>query len=499
MISDGHMASQITAEPITARIEAVQPALRRSRMSWAARAFLVDVLMLALGGLVVQAFSITTSSTASHVVWYSVFAVLSLVFLGLRGAYHPRLRLQIMDEFRVIVASTAVAAMTTITIRILATDDTRTASETVKQWVFATAFLAAGALVLVYTEKRARRQADAGLRTLIIGAGKVGQLAAKRLLEQPEFGLKPIGYLDKEPLSGNGSAIVDLPILGASWDLVDVLRSNRVDHVVVTFSTAPHNVLLRIVKQCQEYGVAVSMVPRLFEKMTDRLTVERLGGLPLVSMEWTDPKGWQFAVKYFVDRVVALVVLLLLLPLLLVIAGVTYLTVGHPILFGQTRVGRDGRRFEMLKFRTMTGTPEAAGEADAGWAAIQLDDEPPEVDEGVERTDRRTPFGRFLRKASLDELPQLWNVVRGDMSLVGPRPERFAYVEQFEQGVYRYDERHRVKAGITGWAQVHGLRGQTSLADRVEWDNYYIENWSLWLDLKIVFMTVSAVFTSREA
>jgi lipopolysaccharide/colanic/teichoic acid biosynthesis glycosyltransferase len=162
----------------------------------------------------------------------------------------------------------------------------------------------------------------------------------------------------------------------------------------------------------------------------------------------------------------------------------TMLSVGRPVFFRQPRVGRDGRRFEMLKFRSMRTVSEP----------VVLPDLPANTAPGgIEGDDRRTEFGAFLRRTSLDELPQLLNVVRGEMSLIGPRPERPDFVSLFERNVPRYGDRHRVKSGITGWAQVHGLRGKTSLSDRVEWDNFYIENWSLWLDIKILLMTVLAV------
>jgi lipopolysaccharide/colanic/teichoic acid biosynthesis glycosyltransferase len=171
-------------------------------------------------------------------------------------------------------------------------------------------------------------------------------------------------------------------------------------------------------------------------------------------------------------------------------------TTGRPIFFRQPRVGRDGHVFDMLKFRTMRGTPELGGELDAHWASIAVGDgnggaEPATGD------DRRTRLGRVLRRLSIDELPQLWNVLRGDMSLVGPRPERVHYVELFEEAIYRYPDRHRVKSGLTGWAQVNGLRGETSLADRIEWDNFYIENWSPWLDVKIILKTLPALLAGR--
>jgi lipopolysaccharide/colanic/teichoic acid biosynthesis glycosyltransferase len=188
------------------------------------------------------------------------------------------------------------------------------------------------------------------------------------------------------------------------------------------------------------------------------------------------------------DRVAAAFMLIVLAPLLLTIALGVKLSSPGPILFRQRRVGRDGQDFDLLKFRSMR-LPDAKAD---------FQPRPGAAPGGVEGADRRTPLGRFIRRTSLDELPQLVNVLRGAMSLVGPRPERPEFVSLFRQDVERYADRHRVKSGITGWAQVNGYRGQTSLADRVEWDNFYIENWSLWLDFKIVLLTVDAVVRSRE-
>jgi lipopolysaccharide/colanic/teichoic acid biosynthesis glycosyltransferase len=204
-----------------------------------------------------------------------------------------------------------------------------------------------------------------------------------------------------------------------------------------------------------------------------------------------------FAAKYALDRVFAGVSLVLLAPVLGLVALAVLVSMGRPLFFRQQRVGRDGTIFEMLKFRTMRGLPEQAGEADAQWAAQALGLGDTDVPFSPAADDRRTPLGAFLRRLSIDELPQLWNVLRGEMSLVGPRPERAHYVERFEQAVYRYPDRHRVKSGLTGWAQIHGLRGETSLKDRVEWDNFYIENWSPWLDVKILLRTVPALIGRR--
>ena len=275
-------------------------------------------------------------------------------------------------------------------------------------------------------------------------------------------------------------------MLGASWDFEQVVREYGVGQVIITFSTAPNDVLLRMLKRCEDLGVGVSLVPRLFEKMTDRLTIDHLGGLPLLTAHPRNPKGWQFAVKYAFDRVAALLMLIVMLPLLLVAAVGVYLSLGKPMFFRQLRVGRDGRTFEVLKFRSMRHEedPRANGESSD--------------------SERLTRFGSILRSLSIDEIPQLINVLKGEMSLIGPRPERPELVEIFEQNIYRYQDRHRVKSGITGWAQIHGLgRGDDrfaagSLSDRVEWDNYYIENWSLWLDMKIVLRTFRAAVDFKQ-
>ena len=247
--------------------------------------------------------------------------------------------------------------------------------------------------------------------TLIIGAGKIGHLVANRLLEHPEFGLRPIGFLDKEPLDHAESPV---PILGASWDLEQVIEEHGVDHVVVAFSTAPSDVLLRQMKRCEEAGIGISLVPRLYEYMTDRATIEHIGGLPLVSPRRIRAQGWQFTVKYAVDRAVAATLLVLLSPLLAILAVGVALSVGWPVLFRQTRVGLGGREFDL---QVQDDDAHADGStADHGRA----DDE---CRAGGRRgSDRRTRFGSIIRRLSLDELPQLINVLKGDMSLSGRGP-----------------------------------------------------------------------------
>jgi exopolysaccharide biosynthesis polyprenyl glycosylphosphotransferase len=463
----------------------------RPGRSWAVARFSLDTAMLITAGVAATLGSSAVHVPAPSAFWLAVFSALVLGFSAARGMYGARLHYELLEDLRVVLIATSLAAMAVLSLRELISAPPDLSAQVIRTWAFATAYVAAGRIALQWSRAQAYRHGESVRPTLIIGAGKVGRLAAKRLLAHPELGLKPIGFLDKDPMAAEDDSL-PLPVLGASWDLDRVASQYKVEQVIVTFSRAPHEVMLRLVRRCEELGVHVAFVPRLFETVTSRLTVEHLGGLPLISARPVNPKGIQFAIKYAADRVVAGALLLLALPVMVPAALAILLSLGRPLFFRQVRVGRDGRTFAMLKLRTM----RPASEAEVTAQAMEL---PPDTAPGgVEGGDRRTRLGRFLRRASIDELPQLLNVLKGEMSLIGPRPERPEFVGLFEQSVYRYSDRHRVKSGITGWAQVHGLRGKTSLSDRVEWDNYYIENWSLWLDLKVLLLTVRAVAHSPK-
>jgi exopolysaccharide biosynthesis polyprenyl glycosylphosphotransferase len=454
----------------------------RPYASWARGALLLDAVMLLVAAVATQLGSSVAGVTPMPTAWLFAYAALVLLALHSRRMYSWHLRLQALDDVRDVLTATVLAVMALLTLRILLPGDVEyLAGQSIRLWAFSAFYLSAGRMALDWAQVTGRREGEIAKPTLIVGAGRVGRLAARRLQEHPEFGLRPVGFLDKEPLDTSG---LPVPVLGASWDLERLVEQHGIEHLVITFSTAPSEVLLREIKRCEELGVGVSLVPRLFESVTERLEVEHIGGLPLLSTRRTDPRGWQFGVKYALDRIVALVVLVLASPVFAAAAVGTLLSVGRPVFFRQPRIGRDGRRFEMLKFRSMRAVSEP----------MVLPDLPADTAPGgIEGDDRRTPFGAFLRRTSVDELPQLLNVLKGEMSLIGPRPERPDFVRLFERNIPRYGDRHRVKSGITGWAQVHGLSGKTSLSDRVEWDNYYIENWSLWLDVKILLMTVLAV------
>jgi exopolysaccharide biosynthesis polyprenyl glycosylphosphotransferase len=477
-----------TAELTRRRVEASVQRRRRARQ--ARFTYRTADAALLLASSMTAVLAAPAPNTLANFTWAAGYALLTLAILEGRGFYGFRLQDTPVDTVARIFAATSIAAMTLTFVRALLTDDPLLTGQSLRLWAFALVFLGAGRVGITLDRRRALRRGEAGFNTLIIGSGSVGHLIARRLRERPEFGLRPIGFLDKDPLIDETADGEGPPVLGASWDLEQVVQRYDVEQVVVTFSTAPHAVLLGMIRRCRELGVEVVVVPRLFEEVSNRVEVEHLGGVPLLRAATVDPRGWQFAIKYTVDRVVAAIALLAAAPLFAALALAVRISSPGPVFYRQRRVGLDGREFDMLKFRSMRMAPPNAEQFVPGDGLAPG---------GVEGDDRRTRVGEIMRRLSLDELPQLVNVLRGDMALVGPRPERTRFARAFEERVYRYGDRHRVKSGLTGWAQVQGLRGQTSLTDRVEWDNYYIENWSLLLDLKIILMTVPALLGRHDA
>ncbi len=331
-----------------------------------------------------------------------------------------------------------------------------------------------------------------------MGAGIIGAQVARRLEHHPEYGLAPVGFLDDDPRSIAEVGGREMPVLGTVEDLDETVEKLGIRNLIVAFSSVADARVSRLIQRCQELGIEVSVVPRMFDTINNRVGYDTVGGLPLMSFTTVNPRGVQFALKHAFDRVFALVLLVVLSPVILATALAVRVSSSGPVLFCQRRIGRDGKVFDLYKFRSMyLDGPQAELSGDDVTALEFLlgGDTAPG---GVEGADRRTPIGRFLRRSSLDELPQLLNVLRGEMSLIGPRPERPEFVELFKQDIVRYGDRHRVKSGITGWAQVHGLRGQTSLVERVEWDNYYIAHGSLGLDLKILALTFLALLRKAE-
>jgi exopolysaccharide biosynthesis polyprenyl glycosylphosphotransferase len=423
---------------------------------------------------------------------------LVMLLLYLRGLYRSRLRVLILDGLVPVISAVSVAAMAVAMLGLFA-NGKMPQGTWVRAWLFGLVAVGAGRVGLSVAQRWARSRRLVGKPVLIMGAGVVGAQIARRLENHPEYGLIPIGFVDEEPRSIAEVGGRDVPVLGTVDDLDETVLNTGVRNLIVAFSSMTDARVSRLIQQCQELGMEVSVVPRMFDTINQRVGYDTVGGLPLMSFTSIDPRGFQFAIKYAFDRVFAFILIVLLSPLLLSIALAVRLSSPGPILFSQRRVGRDGKPFNVFKFRSMTmqsGAPVSDEGADEKALEFLLGGDT--APGGVEGADRRTAVGAFLRRTSLDELPQLLNVLFGEMSMIGPRPERPEFVKLFRQDIVRYGDRHRVKSGITGWAQVHGLRGQTSLAERVEWDNYYIAHWSLGLDAKILMLTIVALFRHAE-
>jgi exopolysaccharide biosynthesis polyprenyl glycosylphosphotransferase len=463
---------------------------------WVAMLVVCDftMLMLALAAALIGAEAANIETNGAAVVW--LFPPLVVALLAVRGLYRHRITLRILDEAGHVVGACSVAAMIIIALTGITTSAASHVELVARTWFFGMVYVGGGRLVLGLAQRRARVDGVVGTRTLILGAGRIGALVERRLADRPELGLRPVGYVDAHPPGETQAISRRLPVLGGPADLERIAAETEAKHVVLAFlsSRGSDATLVPIVRKCEELGLEVSLVPRLFESMNVRVGLEHIGGMPLFRMRSVRPKGWEFAIKHALDRALAAIMILFLSPLLIALTLAVKLSSPGPVFFRQRRVGRDGRDFDLLKFRSMRIAEDPALDPDRA-VALPADTAPGGVEGGV---DRRTPIGRLIRRTSLDELPQLLNVVRGEMSIVGPRPERPEYAALFEQQIARYDDRQRVKAGITGWAQVHGLRGQTSLSDRIEWDNYYIENWSLRLDAKILIMTIATVLKPAE-
>ena len=328
-----------------------------------------------------------------------------------------------------------------------------------------------------------RWRAGIGLkRILIAGSGDLGRLVADRILQHRELGYQVIGFVD-DRAGGDHIGYRGLPLLGTLGEVGEITQRERIDHLYVALPLDEHAKLLDLMEIASREFIDVKVVPDLLQFIALRARLEDLDGLPIINVNDVPLQGFNSWLKRISDIVLSFATLVVLsIPLLIIAALVKWTSPGR-VFYKQERMGLDGKAFSVYKFRSMY--IDAEDDSGPVWAR---DDDP-----------RATPVGRWLRRFDLDELPQFWNVLKGDMSIVGPRPERPFFVEQFKHRIPQYMLRHKVKAGITGWAQVNGWRGNTSLEKRIEYDLYYIENWSVSLDIKIMWLTVVRGVFHRDA
>ena len=336
--------------------------------------------------------------------------------------------------------------------------------------------------VIGVTLARIRRSGGNLQRVLVVGAGDLGRKVVDRLQLHKEYGFLVVGFLDDDP-GRQQRDIQGVPVLGTTEDLEKIITHERVDQVMIALPLEAHYRTVKLVRRAGQLLVDIKVVPDVLQYYVMRAGIEDLDGLPLINLTRIPLQGWNQIVKRAFDIFGSAMLLLVTSWLFPIIAWLIKREDAGPVFFSQVRTGLDGRSFRLFKFRSMRA--DAEGDGEAHWTRS--------------RDSRVTPIGDFLRRTNLDELPQLYNVLIGDMSLVGPRPEQPKFVERFRNRYPTYNARHRVRSGLTGWAQVNGLRGDTSIRQRVTHDLYYIENWSLGLDIKILWRTFRVALHDARA
>ena len=338
---------------------------------------------------------------------------------------------------------------------------------------FSLVWLFLGRLVLYRFRQAIHAQGVGVNRAAIVGYEARVEKFISTLKARPNSGYKLIGVIDG-PANADGS---HLQHLGESQDILELVQTHRLDTLFITSPAVSNDTILQILHTCEGVPVQINMLPELSEFISSGTAITFFDDIPILRLRETPMQGMQGILKRLIDIVCSMSAVILLSPLMLAIAVSIRLTSPGKAIFRQERVGRAGKRFHIYKFRSM----RADAEEKVGHVWAKSDDP------------RQTSLGKFLRRWSLDELPQFFNVLKGDMSLVGPRPEMSGLIDTFRESIPHYLARQRVKSGMTGWAQVNGLRGNTSLEERVSYDRYYIENWSLGLDIKIILKTLWAI------
>jgi Undecaprenyl-phosphate glucose phosphotransferase len=347
-------------------------------------------------------------------------------------------------------------------------------------WGLSIVLITIGRIVHADIRFRLRRRGWGCDRLLIVGTGDVGRMVYQKIQSNPGLGYAVSGFVTTD--GSEGEVPLGAEILGHASELAPLIDKHDVDEVIIALPDATHQDILMLLSECERGQVTIKVFPDVFQIMASPVGIGDLGGLPLVTVRDIALRGWRRFAKRLMDIVGAALGLVVLSPLMMFVAVLVKLDSPGPVFYVQDRMGLDAKPFKMLKFRSMQKNAEADG---PGWT---VEDDP-----------RVTRLGGIIRQINVDELPQLINVLLGQMSLVGPRPERPVYVNQFRRSIPRYMDRHWEKAGLTGWAQVNGLRGDTSIAERTKYDLWYIENWSLLLDVKILLRTVFNVFESSNA
>jgi exopolysaccharide biosynthesis polyprenyl glycosylphosphotransferase len=433
----------------------------------------------------------------SYLVVLPVFIAVHLAIFYLQGFYKSRLRRTTLDDFFFISLNALLTVL--VFIALLSVIKTYSRGRAAifglpiiePSRVFLGVYFIGVILMISFLRHQIyylmKRRYARGLNlqnVLIVGAGDMGVAVAQKLHRYKDLGFVVKGFLDDERSVGEEIQIDGgIQVLGRIEEIGPAIEAQNIQEVYVALDLNNYAKILRTIQVVNKYPVNVRVIPDLFQLLTLKANVQDLDGFPVISIDEVPLRGFRRFFKRVFDFVVSAIGLLILSPFFLVFSVMIKLTSKGPVFYHQARVGVDGKHFTIHKFRTMI----CDAEKESGPVMCRTDDP------------RITKIGRFLRKYSIDEFPQLVNVFRGQMSLVGPRPERPEFVKEFTERIPKYMLRHKVKSGITGWAQVHGLRQDTSMEKRLEHDFYYIQNWSFSLDLKILWMTLRKGFVDRNA
>jgi exopolysaccharide biosynthesis polyprenyl glycosylphosphotransferase len=423
----------------------------------------------------VDAVALLAPFLLGTVYWRGILtsSVVTMVLFAAGGLYRPRRHIAILDELPSLCGRLLAGAGTVGIIAGVRHDSVGYGVGFMKDVAVAAVAVIAGRALSHRALLVARTRRWVEHNAIVIGAGPIGTDVGRLLHRYPRYGLRFAGYVDAASRRTG-----PVPLVGTLDELADAIALTGCQVLIVTDPDCPEMRLMEVMRQPGCTGCDLWVVPRLWGSRAMGGLSDHIGAIPVVRIGRTSFSGPRWAIKRVSDVVFASTALVLLSPVLLACALATLLDGGPGVLFRQERIGRDGKPIRILKFRTMRPVDEM--ESRTNWS--------------IARDRRVSPIGRFLRRTSLDELPQLWNILRGDMTVVGPRPERPYFVEKFSTQYPTYAMRHRVPVGLTGLAQVSGLRGDTPIADRARFDNYYIENWSLWLDIRVLLRTFGEVF-----
>ncbi len=450
-------ATNATATIVTRGTRNSGPGVGRRDMSPVLVTLLIDVVAFAAGAYVGD-FDFSERLA---------FVVFGLVGQFLARNHRQRLVLSVLDDAPRLLVAVSVPGLALVLLPEFGELPPR-----VPEAVGAALAIIVGGRTLAYAGLRSlRRRGHLTDRAVIVGAGAVGSQLHRIFGEHPEFGIESIGLIDDVPADSSG------PLIGHIRDLAEIVQRERIRQVMIAFGPRGEEDLVPVLRGVRLRDIELAIVPRFFELglAPSGPDVEAVWGVPLYRVRRSALSRWTWPVKRGTDVLVSIAVLIVMAPLLVVLALAVKLSSPGPVLFRQRRVGQGGEQIDVFKFRSMRENQDS----DVEWS---VSDDP-----------RLTRIGAFMRRTSLDELPQLFNVLRGDMSLVGPRPERPYFVDQFSEEVVGYADRHRLPVGLTGLAQIHGLRGDTSISERARFDNAYVEHWSPWLDLKVALRTLTAV------